>query len=751
MQEKEQPGTIKYLIRGVGYGLTSAFALTSGYLLEVGSPRFQDFLLLSTLLFVSYPFFVSYAICFHFQDPKQIQHIGTLGRAQKDALWLSGVFVAAPLSGLTVATFRILTGEFPSGFFFLSLALFGGLFLGYAVFLFRRYRTMDVPIMRHQLVWPVVLSVGFTLYFGLFLHEFHQTLTPIFPVIILVAYFLLSETLSLSKAQFILSSILLFFGLASSLAFGFIDSIYTSALLFCLSVAAYLAVFEAWRITAHVAQGESLALNSVLEQAVEDGSSTDSLSSRYYTATFLALTVSGLVVPLQYIFTGYGSVFLIGFALHSIAVYMFWYWAGGRSERLIRGDWVRHKIIFGFGFLSILVIDSRFSVLSQGRFMPNLVSFSGFSTLLVLTGFLWGKDIGEAMQQYVRSGFSRVFEKRERFPALASILSLLMCILVLVLQDLQDDSSLVVEKADRVFVLYSLYIVLSLIFVLGSHLDWWSTLRRRISPYLWGLVLTTRLFTASAIGLSVMLPALHFGTRLIDAFLLCLPFFLAAMAGFALNDFFDAEMDKIDKPHRAIPSGALSKKGVLILALTLLALAVWTVMLGPTGWGGKALQIGTVVGVVIYNKVKALGKAKTFYTAAICTTPFLFDLLTFEYADLYWMFPLAVFCFITGRELLMDVVDIRGDRLQGIITVPMIMGPKRTSVVGFALQLGACLLLAPIGLFGAGWLGGVLVTLLLGMVLALTISWFRLGQEVSHYLILLSWAPMTLAFTLLLL
>lgn len=44
--------------------------------------------------------------------------------------------------------------------------------------------------------------------------------------------------------------------------------------------------------------------------------------------------------------------------------------------------------------------------------------------------------------------------------------------------------------------------------------------------------------------------------------------------GVVFNDVFDAEIDKIERPERPIPSGVVSKRGAILLALLLLVIAI---------------------------------------------------------------------------------------------------------------------------------------------------------------------------------
>jgi len=61
------------------------------------------------------------------------------------------------------------------------------------------------------------------------------------------------------------------------------------------------------------------------------------------------------------------------------------------------------------------------------------------------------------------------------------------------------------------------------------------------------------------------------GQELLPVFLLCLSSIGLYGGGIVFNDVFDAELDKIERPERAIPSGAVSIREAVILGSVLLA------------------------------------------------------------------------------------------------------------------------------------------------------------------------------------
>lgn len=121
----------------------------------------------------------------------------------------------------------------------------------------------------------------------------------------------------------------------------------------------------------------------------------------------------------------------------------------------------------------------------------------------------------------------------------------------------------------------------------------------RLKPYL-QLVRLPNVFTAGADSLAGWL--LVRGT--FDGPRHWTPLVLASMAiyaaGIALNDVFDVELDRAERPNRPLPSGAVSRRFALGLAVGLFALGL--VLAGVSGsWASLATAALLVACVVAYD------------------------------------------------------------------------------------------------------------------------------------------------------
>lgn len=170
-------------------------------------------------------------------------------------------------------------------------------------------------------------------------------------------------------------------------------------------------------------------------------------------------------------------------------------------------------------------------------------------------------------------------------------------------------------------------------------------------------------------GLWVARPITHMETAL---GLVCSVLLVMAGAN-ALNDYYDIDIDRVNKPDRPLAQGILAEQtGVWIWLTTVLAAVIINLFLPR-----QALGIaGSIILLMwIYNKwgkrMPVLGNlmisvatASVFYYAALAGTH------PFEA-----IIP-AVFAFLFhfGREVLKDIEDMEGDRIRHAVTVPLRLG-----------------------------------------------------------------------------
>ena len=203
------------------------------------------------------------------------------------------------------------------------------------------------------------------------------------------------------------------------------------------------------------------------------------------------------------------------------------------------------------------------------------------------------------------------------------------------------------------------------------------------------------------------------------------------------NDVTDLKSDKVNRPHKPLPSGRIRSKTAQVTGLILMILSIFIALLinindgGSLNWKCGILTLSIVIIGVCYNHygkyhgifghiAVAYGVGAIPYWGAIAIAPGPEHLLL--------MFPLALALFTqeVGREIMVNAGDFNGDLKAGYKTLPILLGRKKAMYVALVFYL-AFIPIFPISYFG--WIGAEKVfghIYLIGatiFVLSLLITW----------------------------
>lgn len=169
--------------------------------------------------------------------------------------------------------------------------------------------------------------------------------------------------------------------------------------------------------------------------------------------------------------------------------------------------------------------------------------------------------------------------------------------------------------------------------------------------------------------------------------------FLVSGAGNAINDYFDIKIDTINRPERPIPSGRVKLKEALYFSYLLFALG--TVL---------AFSINPVCGLIaLFNSLLLIFYAKTLKSTPLfgnlsigylTGSTFLFGASVFGFEGLKTLFVLFVLSAlaITAREIVKDIEDMEGDKIEGADTLPLRIGARKASYLAVLIGFLAVLL-----------------------------------------------------------
>lgn len=674
--------TSRYLVRGIGYSFLAFGSLAAGFLMRPNRSSADASLLLVIASLAPTLLALCYAICFHYEDTSDTPS-AYRSWSQRDAVIVLLVLLLILVFAL-VQTFALQTGHRPSAAQWVVLGVHASLFGAYATYLWFSCRTNDSVQMRHQLIWPSVLVVAVNLYTGFYIDQPSLWADAAVPIGLLGLLAATSLTLGTRAFRAVALTAVFLAGVLTSCAQFKVIAVPAnlvaafSTFFFALSIAGYLAAFEAWRITAHAAQRLGLRSGPMLNAAPA--------VRRYYVATAVALVSALWWMPIFYLFANVGLLFIAAFIACTMAALWCWLLKAFDMATLTHWSWPSIKTVFGFTFLVALVIDAARPTHPATAFLsPDVVKLIAAVAATVFLGL--GKRLGSAAEpeqpSEPASRAMRIFAPRMNMLRAVGMACAFTAFCLVLVRSQQQDPTLG-AKIDVVLVLYFLT------FVLIGLGDGWRWIASRLSPQAVAAVIAVaslcRLPTALAIGTVIYL-SLTATNDVVSSVLASVSFGLAAMGGFALNDWCDIEKDRVNRPKRALPSGALHPAMAMTVAVCCLITSVALgVIVCRSRW--EALTVlAAVAGVVAYAPfVRRVPTLKGALAACLCSLPTVFVLLRANANSGAWVLAGAGALFIFGRELLMDIRDIGGDSAMALRTVPIVLGVPRTTFLALFVQ-----------------------------------------------------------------
>ncbi len=192
-------------------------------------------------------------------------------------------------------------------------------------------------------------------------------------------------------------------------------------------------------------------------------------------------------------------------------------------------------------------------------------------------------------------------------------------------------------------------------------------------------------------------------------FIAALIVFLICGFGNALNDIYDIEIDKINKPFRPLPSNKISLKNASVFSWSL---AVVGLLLST--FSKLCFIIAVINAVALYMYAKKYKKNKiigNLIVAYLTGSVFIFGGASVNNIGITLILFLCAMFATWSREIIKDFEDMEGDLKEGVVSLPIRYGKKSLYIASIFLILA--ILLSPLpyimGIFGNIYLLGILV------------------------------------------
>lgn len=178
-------------------------------------------------------------------------------------------------------------------------------------------------------------------------------------------------------------------------------------------------------------------------------------------------------------------------------------------------------------------------------------------------------------------------------------------------------------------------------------------------------------------------------------FLACLIAFAVCAFGNIINDLSDIEIDRVNNPQRPLVAGTANKTAVTLVALMFAALALISALsLGFLPFLVITVALGLLL---LYSITLKKTLAANFLVAFVSGLSFVLGGLVV--ANIVCIVPLVFSLFIhPPREIIKDVIDLKGDMSAGVNSLPIRLGVERSYTVT-ALFVGILIILLPFPFF----------------------------------------------------
>lgn len=150
--------------------------------------------------------------------------------------------------------------------------------------------------------------------------------------------------------------------------------------------------------------------------------------------------------------------------------------------------------------------------------------------------------------------------------------------------------------------------------------------------------------------------------------------------GMVINDILDIEIDRINKPERPLPSGAVAKYDALMFYGGLTGFGL--IMTAYTTRPAFIIAFIAVPMIVMYSKIfKGTPLLGNMLVGALTGLAFIFGGAAVGNMRQAVIPALFAFLLNVGREVIKDMEDVEGDAKNGAATLPVVYGIRNAAII----------------------------------------------------------------------
>lgn len=236
-------------------------------------------------------------------------------------------------------------------------------------------------------------------------------------------------------------------------------------------------------------------------------------------------------------------------------------------------------------------------------------------------------------------------------------------------------------------------------------------------------------------------------------YLIALTYLFIAAAGYIINDYFDINIDQVNKPKKVVVGAFISRRWVIFWHLIFSVLGIyistivfpfkqyWHIHLGNLAtilllwFYSTNFKKDFLIGNIVISLLTAWSIAVVYfskYTISEIMHPSVSDVANFRFAKLMMFYCAFAFILTLVREALKDMEDLEGDEKFGCKTLPIVWGLKPTKIYisVWLVVLIASLTIIQLYIIPFGWWYSVIYCIAF-IVLPLSMVLYKLGKSYS--------------------
>lgn len=226
---------------------------------------------------------------------------------------------------------------------------------------------------------------------------------------------------------------------------------------------------------------------------------------------------------------------------------------------------------------------------------------------------------------------------------------------------------------------------------------------------------------------------------------------LIAAAGYIINDYFDVNIDQVNKPQKVVVGSHISRRWVIFAHLFFSIVAVYIAALVFPFKQYWHIHISNIIAILLlwfystnFKKDFLIGNIVisllTSWSIAVVyfskftiqeiTHPLISDTANFRFAKLMMLYSIFAFILTLVREALKDMEDIEGDQKFGCKTLPIVWGlmPTKIYISVWLVVVIACLAIIQLYVIPFGWWFSILYCIVF-IIAPLTFVLFKLKNS----------------------